>query len=223
MSKETELKELISEIFECKQCDSVDFDIASKAVNTDIGKYPMRSILVVGDMPGREDVNKGKPFIGPVGDLLKTVLKRYGLGDKCAFTNVNQCKSAKGTFNNDEVTCCTKYLARLIQLLRPKVILTLGRAATNAVLGFRVAIMKAVGNVYELNDGSCVIPAIHPAIAVRNGRFYNSNIYLELHSSVALARAIYDDYDNLTSFDQNEEAGDIVFQDISGMSMFDME
>ncbi len=137
-----------------------------------------KGILMIGEAPGRNEDLQGRPFVGRAGQLLNELLDSIGLTrDDVFITNIVKCRPPN---NRDpapeEVKACTPYLERQIQVLRPKVIVTLGRHAWKWVCEhFGIpyeSISKAHGKVFQsstlLYGVITVIPMYHPAAAIYN-------------------------------------------------------
>jgi DNA polymerase len=125
-------------------------------------------IMFVGEGPGETEDNFGKPFIGKAGQLLDKMIAKMGYSRETVFIgNIVKCRPP----NNrdplpDEVAACKPYLIRQIQILRPKVIVCLGRVAMNNLLDGSYSIMKERGRQFEFM-GIPVIPTYHPAFILR--------------------------------------------------------
>ncbi|MDR1708395.1 MAG: uracil-DNA glycosylase [Candidatus Accumulibacter sp.] len=129
--------------------------------------------LFVGEGPGEEEDKRGEPFVGPAGRLLDAMLAAIGLrrGEDVYIANAVKCRPP-GNRNpeNAEIAACFPYLKRQIALLRPRLIVLLGRAAVNAVLGEERALSGLRGKRLVYRDGETEIPALatyHPAYLLR--------------------------------------------------------
>jgi uracil-DNA glycosylase family 4 len=140
--------------------------------------------MVVGEAPGEQEDLQGEPFVGPSGQLLDNMLKAIGLsrladaGGEGAnggsalrgvyIANVVKCRPP-GNRNPhpDEVAKCDPYLARQVALVRPKIILAMGRFAVQSLLQTTEPIGKLRGQVHRYH-GVPVIVTYHPAYLLRN-------------------------------------------------------
>ena len=130
-------------------------------------------ILAIGEGPGRNEDTTGLPFVGQAGKLLDKLLILSGLERKKVFiTNIVHHRPPE---NRDplpnEIEAYGKYLDKIIDILMPKIILTLGRFSMGKFLP-NVYISDVHGKVFSKQFGSLqltVIPMYHPAASLRNG------------------------------------------------------
>jgi DNA polymerase len=127
--------------------------------------------LVVGEAPGAEEDKQGEPFVGRAGGLLNSMLRGIGLSREQVFiANVLKCRPPN---NRDpapaEVAQCLPYLERQIALLRPRIMLAVGRIAAQNLLATDTPIGKLRGHVHSF--GAAQIPLVvtyHPAYLLRS-------------------------------------------------------
>jgi len=130
--------------------------------------------LFIGEGPGAEEDAKGEPFVGQAGKLLDAMLAAIDLerGNNVYIANAVKCRPpGNRTPEADEMAACWPYLKRQIALIRPKLIVLLGRAALQAVLHEERALGASRGKTFEYRDGELVVPVIvtyHPAYLLRN-------------------------------------------------------
>ena len=126
--------------------------------------------LIVGEAPGADEDRLGEPFVGQAGKLLDAMLASIGLkrGDNVYITNVLKSRPP-GNRNPepDEVTACRPYLLAQIELIRPKLILALGRFAAQSLLDTDEAIARLRGRVHRFQNVPLVV-TYHPAYLLRN-------------------------------------------------------
>ena len=126
--------------------------------------------MFVGEGPGAEEDRRGEPFVGPAGKLLDAMLKSIGLSRDHGVYIANSVKCRppmNRTPNPDEIETCLPYLERQIALVRPRLLIALGRPAAQALLGREVRINHVRGQVFS-RDGIPVIVTYHPAYLLRN-------------------------------------------------------
>jgi uracil-DNA glycosylase len=134
--------------------------------------------MVIGEAPGAEEDLRGEPFVGQAGRLLDSVLAAAGLGRSAAghsavyIANVVKCRPP-GNRNPEpgEVARCEPYLMRQIELLRPRMVLLMGRVAAQAVLGTEASIASLRGHAHRIDVAGASVPVIvtyHPAYLLRN-------------------------------------------------------
>ena len=129
--------------------------------------------MVVGEAPGENEDLQGEPFVGAAGQLLDNMLKavgrsRSGQGAQGAYiANVLKCRPpANRNPQPDEVAQCEPYLARQVALIKPKVIVAMGRFAVQALLKTSEPIGRLRGQVHHY-EGVPVIVTYHPAYLLR--------------------------------------------------------
>ena len=128
--------------------------------------------MFVGEGPGAEEDQRGEPFVGVAGRLLDAWLASIGLkrGENVYIANAVKCRPPHNrTPEIDELAACAPYLARQIELVRPRRLVALGRPAARALLNSDVAIGAARGQVFDYRDVP-VIVTYHPAYLLRNPR-----------------------------------------------------
>jgi uracil-DNA glycosylase len=128
--------------------------------------------MFVGEAPGAEEDRQGLPFVGRAGQLLNQLLEGIGMTREDVFiNNVLMCRPPG---NRDpqpgEIEACSPYLHKRIELIRPKVVGTLGNFATKLLTGNRTGITKVRGTtqVHVLGGRAVyIMPLLHPAAALR--------------------------------------------------------
>ncbi|MBK6403313.1 MAG: uracil-DNA glycosylase [Rhodocyclaceae bacterium] len=126
--------------------------------------------LFVGEGPGAEEDERGEPFVGQAGKLLDAMLAAIDLkrGENVYIANAVKCRPPNNrTPEPDETAACRPYLERQIALIRPKLIVALGRPAAQTLLQSEVKIASARGRVFDFN-GTPLIVTYHPAYLLRN-------------------------------------------------------
>jgi uracil-DNA glycosylase len=127
--------------------------------------------LVVGEAPGAEEDRRGEPFVGRAGHLLDAMLKAIGLSRGRNVYIANVLKS-RPPGNRDpkpeEVAACLPYLMRQIELLRPRVMLAVGRIAAQNLLATDVPLARLRGKVHHFGElNTPLIVTYHPAYLLR--------------------------------------------------------
>jgi len=126
--------------------------------------------LLVGEAPGSEEDRLGEPFVGQAGKLLDNMLASISLGRgrNVYIANVLKCRPP-GNRNPepDEVAKCLPHLLRQIGLIQPRLILAMGRFASQALLGTDATIASLRGRVHQY-AGVPLIVTYHPAYLLRN-------------------------------------------------------
>jgi len=126
--------------------------------------------LVVGEAPGAEEDRQGEPFVGQAGKLLDAMLAAIGQarGRNVYIANVLKSRPPGNRDPSpDEVTACLPYLERQIDLIKPKIILALGRFAAQSLLLTDTPIGRLRGRVHAYR-GVPLVVTYHPAYLLRN-------------------------------------------------------
>lgn len=130
--------------------------------------------LFIGEGPGAEEDARGEPFVGQAGRLLDAMLAAIGLkrGEDVYIANAVKCRPPENrTPEAAEMAACFPFLKRQIALIQPKLIVLLGRAAVNSVLGDDGSLASLRGKALAFRDGDREIPVLvtyHPAYLLRN-------------------------------------------------------
>lgn len=130
---------------------------------------PDADFMIVGEAPGANEDEQGEPFVGQAGQLLNKIIGAIGLTrDDVFIANVLKHRPP-GNRNPlpEEVTACSPYLVRQIELIRPKVILALGTFAAQTLLDTKLTIGKLRGQVHRYY-GVPLVVTYHPAALLRN-------------------------------------------------------
>jgi len=126
--------------------------------------------MLVGEAPGAEEDKLGEPFVGQAGKLLDSMLAAIGLerGRNVYIANVLKCRPP-GNRNPEpgEVAQCAPHLSRQIELIRPKLILAMGRFAVQTLLDTEATIASLRGTVHRYH-GVPLVVTYHPAYLLRN-------------------------------------------------------
>jgi DNA polymerase len=125
-------------------------------------------LMFVGEAPGAEEDRRGEPFVGAAGQLLDKMIVAMGWSrDAVYIANVLKCRPPGNRDPEpDEVAACAPFLARQIRSIAPRVIVTLGRPATHAVLS-TTAPISALRGRWHAHLGVPVMPTFHPAFLLR--------------------------------------------------------
>ena len=130
--------------------------------------------MLIGEAPGAEEDARGEPFVGAAGRLLNNMLMAVGLRrpDDVFIANVLKCKPP-GNRNPtpEEIALCSPYLWRQIELVRPRLILALGRYAAQTVLSSDASIGSLRGRLHQVTVAGQTIPVVvtyHPAYLLRS-------------------------------------------------------
>ncbi|MDF2767727.1 MAG: putative uracil glycosylase superfamily protein [Nitrososphaeraceae archaeon] len=171
------LEKIASEVIGCPLC-----KLSRSRRNAVPGDGQLSSkIMFVGEAPGKNEDEQGKPFVGAAGMILNQALEKAGIKRAEVFiTNVVKCRPPGNRVpENDERSICRQYLDRQISLIAPKIICILGSTAYSSILGGK-SITKNRGKIMERN-GQKYFLTIHPAAAI-----YNKNLRSVLNNDLFL-------------------------------------
>jgi DNA polymerase len=164
MTAETTLKQLEQEVSQCQAC-----GLASGRTRSVPGSGPLTArVMFIGEGPGFNEDKQGLPFVGQAGKLLDQLLAKIALHRTDVYiTNVVKCRPPN---NRDplpeELAACGNYLDRQLWLIRPELIVTLGRfSMARWFANEKISIIH--GNPKRF-DKTVVMPLFHPAAALRN-------------------------------------------------------
>jgi len=125
-------------------------------------------LMFVGEAPGAEEDRRGEPFVGAAGQLLDRMIAAMGWTRETVYiANVLMCRPPGNRDPQpDEVSQCLPFLHRKIEVIRPRIIVALGKPATHALLSTSAPISALRGRFHEFR-GIKVMPTFHPAFLLR--------------------------------------------------------
>jgi uracil-DNA glycosylase family 4 len=161
-----EWEALAQAVAECRAC-----RLCEGRTNTVFGVGDLRADwMVIGEAPGENEDLQGEPFVGQAGKLLDNMLAALGIrrGNGVYIANVLKCRPP-GNRNPlpEEIAQCEPFLRRQVELLRPKIILAMGRFAVHTLLQTTEPVGKLRGRVHRYHDVPLVV-TYHPAYLLRN-------------------------------------------------------
>lgn len=168
----TTLQDLAKSLHNCQRCKLAK--LGRTQVVFGVGN-PHASIMFVGEAPGFNEDQKGEPFVGAAGKLLNDLLASASLSrDQIYIANVIKCRPPNNRDPEpDEVETCKPFLMQQIQLIRPKLVCTLGNWATQTLLERRVGITKVKAQAFYMKD-FVIFPLLHPAAALHQGNLLDT-------------------------------------------------
>jgi uracil-DNA glycosylase family 4 len=160
------LAELAEEASGCTRC---PLATSRNRVVFGVGS-PVADLMLVGEAPGFHEDQQGEPFVGAAGKLLDRLLSEVGMARSDVYiANVLKCRPPG---NRDplpaEIEACSEYLRRQLELVDPRVVVTLGNFSTKLLLKREVGITRLRGQVYPWWRRH-LVPTLHPAAALRGG------------------------------------------------------
>jgi uracil-DNA glycosylase len=161
------LQDLAKSLHDCQRCKLAKLGRSQVVVG--VGN-PQASIMFVGEAPGFNEDQKGEPFVGAAGKLLNDLLASANLSrDQIYIANVIKCRPPNNRDPEpDEVDTCKPFLLQQIQMIRPKLVCTLGNWATQTLLERKVGITKVKAQAFYMKD-FVLFPLLHPAAALHQG------------------------------------------------------
>ena len=186
MSSEIQL--IHSEILECTKCEL--HKNRTKAVPGE-GPYDAR-IMFVGEGPGQNEDEQGRPFVGAAGKFLTELLESIGLKRSDVFiTNIVKCRPPNNRApRRSEIEACNPYLQSQIRLINPRIVCALGTPAITTLMGDEYSASRFHGKPFTKGEVT-FLPMYHPAAALYDA---------------SLKETIFHDFQILKKLSENEEA-----------------
>jgi len=129
--------------------------------------------MFVGEAPGRDEDRQGEPFVGRAGKLLNSIIAAMGMKREDVYiANINKCRPPENREPRpDEADACRPYLEKQIAMIRPRLIVALGKTAAQNLLKVETPIGRMRGQRYEYPDPKVpVVVTYHPAYLLRSPR-----------------------------------------------------
>ncbi len=126
--------------------------------------------LIIGEAPGQQEDLQGEPFVGRAGLLLTNMLLALGLKRESVYiANVVKCRPPQNRDPRpEEITACSAYLARQVELLQPKLVLVVGRIAAQHLLDTQAPVGRLRGSVHRYPGTDIpLVVTYHPAYLLR--------------------------------------------------------
>jgi DNA polymerase len=158
------LEEIRHEMGQCQRCKLYP---GAKSLVFGEGS-PSARLMFIGEAPGAEEDLQGRPFVGAAGQVLNNLLNKLGLSrEEVYITNMVKSRPPENRDPQpDEIAACMPFLLKQIKAIRPQVIVTLGKIATQAMLGIKEPITKIRGQ-WQRFDHIRVMPTFHPSYLLR--------------------------------------------------------
>ncbi len=158
------MKALRDKIGDCRRC-----KLSENRNNIVFGEGPPDAdIMFIGEGPGKDEDLQARPFVGDAGKLLTNLIVKLGLKREDVYiANIVKCRPPYNRNpEEDEVASCRPFVEEQIAMIKPKVIVCLGRVAAQALLKVKTPISRMRGNFFKYNDIP-VMPTFHPAYLLR--------------------------------------------------------
>jgi uracil-DNA glycosylase len=155
-----------AEIGDCTRCKL--HTLGRKQIVFGVGN-PEADLMFVGEAPGADEDEQGIPFVGRAGQLLTKIIEAIELKREDVYiANVIKCRPPQNRNPEpDEVATCEPFLFQQIDVIKPKVIVALGKFAAQTLLRTETPISRLRGQLFDYR-GAKLIPTFHPAYLLRN-------------------------------------------------------
>jgi len=165
MRRYNNLYEIHREVLQCQKC-----PLHATRKNVVFGEGNVHAkIMLIGEGPGRDEDEMGRPFVGKAGKLLDRMLASIDLGrDDVYIANILKCRPPGNRDPKpEEAQECIGYLRAQTAMIRPNIIVCLGRISAGYILGQDIRITRDRGVWHEVKDFH-IMPTYHPAALLRN-------------------------------------------------------
>ncbi len=177
------LAEVAAEAADCTKC-----GLAEGRTQVVFGMgNPTADLMFVGEGPGAEEDKQGLPFVGRSGKLLDRLMaEEIGLTrDQCYIANVVKCRPPDNRDPKpDEIAACRPWLEQQVELIAPRVVVTLGNFSSKLLLDTKTGITKLRGQSYPMegmvSSGAVIIPTYHPAAVLRGSGLQEAQMRSDL-------------------------------------------
>lgn len=167
MSKFENIEEAQKVCSTCQKC-----NLAKTRTNVVFGEGIFSSkIMLIGEGPGQQEDETGRPFVGKAGQLLDKILEsqEFSREKNVYICNTVKCRPPGNRVPADEeMAACREYLDAQIELMKPKIIILCGATAVKAMLNIKQGITKIRGQWFDGPFESKMMPFFHPSYLLRN-------------------------------------------------------
>jgi uracil-DNA glycosylase family 4 len=163
--KQAQLQAIREDIGDCQRC---RLHSSRRNIVFGVGN-PDARLVFVGEAPGADEDVQGEPFVGKAGQLLTRIIEAIKLKrSEVYIANVVKCRPPGNRDpQDDEIQTCIPFLKKQLEVIQPRIICTLGRHSTQALLETREGITALRGRFHELQNGMKVMPTYHPSFLLR--------------------------------------------------------
>ena len=164
------------EIKNCQKC-----SLGKTRTNFVFGEgNPGAKLVFIGEAPGADEDEQGRPFVGRSGQLLTKIIESIGFKREDVFIiNILKCRPPNNRAPEpEEVEVCIPYLYKQLEIIKPKIICTLGNPSTQTLLNTKEGITKLRGRALDWN-GIEVVATFHPSACLRNPA-YKVNVWKDV-------------------------------------------
>jgi len=164
-SKESPYLSLKERILNCQKC-----SLSQGRKNAVPGEGNLGTeLMFVGEAPGRDEDIQGRPFVGRAGQLLTKIIHAMQFKrEEVYITNIVKCRPPENRNpHKEEIEICQDYLREQLEMIKPEVIVTLGKVAADLFIQSKLGMTALRGSFYEFNNIK-VMPTFHPSYIIRN-------------------------------------------------------
>ena len=157
--------QLEAEVRECRRC-----RLCETRTNVVPGEGdPQAKLMFIGEGPGRDEDLQGRPFVGRSGELLTRMIRAIGLERENVYIcNVVKCRPPQNRNPEpDEAEACLNYLRAQVALVKPRVVVLLGKVACRYTLREEISVTRDHGKWFE-RKGVWFMPTFHPSFLLRD-------------------------------------------------------
>lgn len=157
--------QLLDEVYACEKC-----RLCATRTNVVPGEGDAQAeLMFIGEGPGRDEDLQGRPFVGRSGELLTRMIRAIGLErEQVYICNVVKCRPPQNRNPEpDEANACLNFLRAQVALVRPKVVVLLGKVACRYALQQEISVMRDHGKWFE-RKGIWFMPTYHPSALLRD-------------------------------------------------------
>jgi DNA polymerase len=161
------LEQIRADLGDCRRC-----KLAAGRKKIVFGETnPHAELVFIGEGPGADEDEQGRPFVGRAGQLLNRMIQMIGMKrEEVYICNVVKCRPpGNRTPEKDEIESCSPFLFRQVEAIKPRLICCLGAPAVRTVLGIKEGITKIRGRFYDFGSYKA-LATVHPAYILRNPR-----------------------------------------------------
>ena len=161
------MEQVRADLGDCHRCKLAD---GRKTIVFGEGKA-RAEVVFIGEGPGADEDEQGRPFVGRAGQLLNRMIQAVGMKrEEVYICNIVKCRPpGNRTPERDEVETCSPFLFRQIEAIGPRLICCLGAPAARTVLGLKEGITRVHGRFYDYGESKALV-TVHPAYVLRNPR-----------------------------------------------------
>ena len=155
----------MDEVYACTKC-----RLCQTRTNVVPGEGdPAARIMFIGEGPGRDEDLQGRPFVGRSGELLTRMIRAIGLErEQVYICNVVKCRPPQNRNPEpDEAAACLNHLRAQFALVRPNIVVLLGKVACRYTLNEEISVMRQHGQWFE-RKGVYFMPTFHPSFLLRD-------------------------------------------------------